>query len=62
MKTRAKKMTPTLGVNKTGRTGLIAIFRRVFFLAVCILPQLVQAQWRATVGAQTDDKEHLRSA
>ena len=56
MKTKTKEIAPTVGVNKTGRTRLAAIFRWPLFLALLILPQMVQAQWTATVGAQTDDK------
>src|SRR6266516_2926682 len=56
MKTKTKEMTPTPGINKTGRTRLAAIFRWHLLLALLILPQMVQAQWTATVGAQTDDK------
>ena len=56
MKTKTKEITPTAGVNKTGRTRLAAIFRWPLLLALLILPQMVQAQWTATVGAQTDDK------
>ena len=56
MKTKTKEMTPTPGINKTGRTRLAAIFRWPLLLALLILPQMVQAQWTATVGAQTDDK------
>jgi hypothetical protein len=41
---------------KTGRTRLVAIFRWPLFLALLILPPMVQAQWTATVGAQTDEK------
>src|SRR6266849_2052747 len=33
-----------------------SIFRWMFILAVLILPQVVQAQWRATVGAESKDK------
>ena len=32
-----------------------AIFRWMLMLAILIVPQLVQAQWRATVGAQSND-------
>src|SRR2546430_9924279 len=56
MKTKTKAITPTPGINKTGRTRLAAIFRWPLLLALLILPQMVQAQWTATVGAQTDDK------
>src|SRR5467141_654674 len=56
MKTKTKKTTLTPGINKTGRTRLAAIFRWSLLLALLILPQMVQAQWTATVGAQTDDK------
>src|SRR5436305_2081389 len=56
MKTKTKEITPTPGINKTGRTELAAIFSRALLLALLILPQMVQAQWTATVGAQTDDK------
>jgi len=53
MKTKTKEMTPTAGINKTGRTRLAAIFRWLLLLALLILPQMVQAQWAAIVGAQT---------
>jgi plastocyanin len=33
-----------------------AIFRWMLLLAVLIIPQVVQAQWNANVGAQSDDK------
>ena len=56
MKTKTKEITPTPGVNKTERTRLAAIFRWPLLLALLILPQMVQAQWTATVGAQTDEK------
>jgi len=56
MKTKTKEITPTPSINKTGRTRLAAIFRCPLLLALLILPQMVQAQWTATVGAQTDDK------
>ena len=56
MKTKTKEIAPTAGVNKTGRTRLAAIFRWPLLLALLILPEMVQAQWTATVGAQTDEK------
>ena len=56
MKTKTKEIRPTPGINKSGRTRLAAIFRRALLLALLILPQMVQAQWTATVGARTDDK------
>ena len=56
MKTTTKEIAPTAGVNKTGRTRLVTIFRWPLLLALLILPQMVQAQWTATVGAQTDEK------
>src|SRR6266403_5752654 len=56
MKTKTKEITPTPGINKSGRTRLAAIFRWPLLLALLIVPQMVQAQWTATVGAQTDDK------
>src|SRR6266496_4186904 len=51
-----RQITDTPGINKTGRTRLAAIFRWPLLLALLILPQVVQAQWTATVGAQTDEK------
>ncbi len=51
-----RQITNTPGINKTGRTQLAAIFRWPLLLALLILPPMVQAQWTATVGAQTDDK------
>src|SRR6266540_1796943 len=56
MKTKTKEITPSPGINKTGRTRLAASFRWPLLLALLILPQMVQAQWSATVGTQTDDK------
>src|SRR5204863_6221254 len=56
MKTKTKSITPTQGINKTGPTRLAAIFRWLLLLTVLILPQMLQAQWTATVGAQTDEK------
>ena len=53
MKTKTKEITPIPGINKTGRTRLAAIFRWPLLLALLILPQMVQAQWAAIVGAQT---------
>ena len=35
---------------------LTTIFRWSLLLGLLIIPQMVQAQWTATVGAQTDDK------
>lgn len=35
-----------------------AIFRWMLVLAVLIVPQVVQAQWQATVGAQSKDLAH----
>src|SRR6266496_2577714 len=51
-----RQITDPLGINKIGRTRLAAIFRWPLLLALLILPPVVQAQWTATVGAQTDDK------
>src|SRR5258708_8144197 len=56
MKTKTKGITPAQDINKTERTRLAAIFRWPLLLALLILPQMVQAQWTATVGAQTDEK------
>ena len=56
MKTKTKEIAPPAGVNKTGRTRLVTIFRWPLLLALLILPQMVHAQWTATVGAQTDEK------
>ena len=56
MKSKTKEITPAQGINKTGRTRLAAIFRWPLLLALVIVPQMVQAQWTATVGAQTDEK------
>jgi plastocyanin len=39
---------PLSGIFRSG------IFRSIFVLAVLILPQIAQAQWRATVGAQSE--------
>ena len=44
------------GINQNGRTRLAALFRWPLLLALLILPQMVQAQWTATAGAQTDEK------
>src|SRR5437879_4953998 len=54
--TSDRQITDQLGINKTGGTRLAAIFRCPLLLALLILPQMVQAQWAATVGAQTDEK------
>ena len=43
-------------INQIGKNPLSAMFRRALFLALLLLPQMVHAQWTATVGAQTDDK------
>src|SRR5258707_12198762 len=51
-----RQITDPAGINKTGRTRLAAIFRWPLLLALLVLPQMVQAQWTATVGAHTDDK------
>ena len=56
MKTKAKKITPAPDINKTRRTRLAAIFRWPLLLALLILPQMMQAQWTAIAGAQTDEK------
>src|SRR6266513_2296335 len=56
MKTKTKEITLTPGINKPERTRLAAIFRWPLLLALLILPQMVQAQWTATAGAQTDEK------
>src|SRR6476646_319786 len=56
MKTKTKEIAPTARVNKMGRTRLVAIFRLPLLLALLTLPQMVYAQWTATVGAQTDEK------
>ena len=56
MKAKTKEITPTPGVNKTERTRLAAIFLWPLLLALLILPEMVQAQWTATVGAQADEK------
>ncbi len=39
-----------------GSTSIRPIFRWISILAALIIPQVVQAQWHATVGAQTTDK------
>src|SRR5258707_14179459 len=56
MKTKTKEITPAQRINKTERTRLAAIFPWPLLLTLLILPQMVQAQWTATVGAQTDEK------
>jgi len=56
MKTKTKQTTPSPGINRTGRTRLVAIFRWPLLIALLTLPQMMQAQWTATVGSQTDDK------
>ncbi len=56
MKTKPKEIAPTGSMNKSQRTRLAAICRWPSLLAILILPQMVQAQWTATVGAQTDEK------
>ncbi len=49
-------LTNQPGRNKSGVIRLSAISRWILLLAVLILPQVVQAQWNATVGAQSNDK------
>jgi plastocyanin len=49
-------LTNQPGRNKLGVTRLSAISRWILLLAVLIVPQVVQAQWSATVGAQSNDK------
>src|SRR5205809_8127864 len=56
MKTKTKQTTPSSGINKTGRTRFVAIFGWPLLIGLLTLPQMVQAQWTATVGAKTDDK------
>jgi plastocyanin len=36
--------------------SILSTFRWLLMLGILIVPQLVEAQWRATVGAQTSDK------
>jgi plastocyanin len=36
--------------------SILSTFRWLWMLGILIVPQLVGAQWRATVGAQTEDK------
>jgi hypothetical protein len=43
------------GRNKSGATRFSAISRWILLLAVLIVPQVVQAQWNATVGAARED-------
>jgi plastocyanin len=49
-------LTNQPGRNKSGVIRLSAICRWILLLAVLILPQVVQAQWNATVAAQSDDQ------
>ena len=56
MKTKTKEITPTQGINKTGRTRLAPMFRWPLLLALLILPQMMQAQRTPAVGPQIDDK------
>jgi len=51
-----QQITGPLGKNRTGRTRLATISRWPLLLILLILPQMVQAQWRAAVGAQSNDK------
>ncbi len=51
-----RQVVDPLGINRTG-TRLAAISRWLLLLILLIIPQMVKAQWTATVGAQTDDKE-----
>lgn len=44
------------GTNKTARTRRTKISRWPLLLILLVLPQMVQAQWNASVGAQTNDK------
>src|SRR5712692_6894420 len=39
-------------------TSFTSHFRWLLVLAILIVPQAVQAQWHATVGAQSKDKGH----
>src|SRR5436309_11093565 len=39
-------------------TQFSAIFRWTLMAAVALIPQMVQAQWHATVGAQGPEKGH----
>jgi plastocyanin len=50
---KEKEMNAFNSIRHSGifRSG---IFRSIFVLAVLILPQIAQAQWRATVGAQSE--------
>src|SRR5437762_6468832 len=56
MKSKTKEITPSPGINKTGRTRFVAIFGWPLLIGLLTLPQMMQAQWTATVGSQTDDK------
>src|SRR6266566_661350 len=49
-------LTNQPGRNKSGVTRFSAISRWILLLAVLIVPQVVQAQWNASVGAQSNDK------
>src|SRR5438132_4607719 len=49
-------LTNQPGRNKSELTRFSAISRWILLLAVLIVPQVVQAQWNASVGAQSNDK------
>jgi plastocyanin len=49
-------LTNQPGRNKSGVTRFSAISRWILLLAVLIVPQVVQAQWNARVGAQSNDQ------
>jgi plastocyanin len=43
-------------IRKSSSTASSTIFGGILLLVILSVPQLAQAQWRATVGAQTNDK------
>ena len=49
-------LTNQSGRNKSGVARFSAISRWILLLAVLIVPQMVQAQWNARVGAQSNDQ------
>lgn len=51
-----RKITDRPDINKIGRARIAALCHWPLLFALLILPQMAQAQWTATVGAQTDDK------
>ena len=56
MKTKTKEIAPTCRRKQNRADSPSSHLPLALVLALLILPQMVQAQWTATVGAQTDEK------